>query len=244
MTVLHQVLAVEKGLKSRVNRQATDLFHLLKKNDFFFGMSRRYTPSDDLGERFPDENIVIRANVEDVLAETATLNIEYWDLVYSKDVANTKATADIRIGGLVLAEGVPVTYLLFLEKQLQDIRTTFAAAPVLPLDENWTLDKAQGVFRSDPVETNRTKKTPFAFEKAPATDKHPAQVEVMTEDVVVGKWAKTTFSRALTPGRKAKLLSRIDLLIQAVQYAREEANAQEVLDREIGRFFFDYLLAE
>jgi hypothetical protein len=36
--------------------------------------------------------------------------------------------------------------------------------------------------------------------KAEATEKHPAQVEVYHEDVVVGQWKTVKFSGALPPG--------------------------------------------
>ena len=70
--------------------------------------------------------------------------------------------------------------------------------------------------------------------KAEATEKHPAQVEVYYEDVVVGHWRTVKFSGALPASRVKELLERVDKLQQAVKFAREEANDSEVTDQQIG----------
>jgi len=92
------------------------------------------------------------------------------------------------------------------------------------------------------VQTTKTKKIPRNHVKAEATDKHPAQVEVYYEDVVVGYWRTVKFSGALPASRVKELLDRVDKLQQAVKFAREEANNSEVTDQHIGDRFFAYLL--
>jgi hypothetical protein len=78
--------------------------------------------------------------------------------------------------------------------------------------------------------------------KAEATEKHPAQVEVYHEDIVVGLWTKIAFSGAVPRKRVNELLSRVGKLQDAVKYAREEANGVEVADQRIGEKVFGYLL--
>jgi phage gp46-like protein len=94
-----------------------------------------------------------------------------------------------------------------------------------------------------PEETVRTKKIPKAFIKAPATDKHPAQVDVYTEDVIVGTWTRTMFSGSLPAGRKLDLLRRVDAVAEAVKMAREYANQADAVDRKIGAALFDHIFA-
>ena len=76
--------------------------------------------------------------------------------------------------------------------------------------------------------TTRSQKVPFSFIKAQATDKHPAQVEVMHEDKIVGDWHTTFLSGAMRPGDVAVLQERCANVLAAVKQAREEANMAQV----------------
>jgi hypothetical protein len=76
---------------------------------------------------------------------------------------------------------------------------------------------------------------------AEATDKHPAQVQVFTEDVLVGYWTKTEFSGALSAERVNEISTRLDELRTAVKFAREEANTIDVTDVHYGAAILDYL---
>jgi len=87
----------------------------------------------------------------------------------------------------------------------------------------------------------KTKKIPRNHVKAEATEKHPAQVEVYYEDVVVGNWRTIKFSSALPAKRVNELLSRVEKLQEAVKFAREEANNLEVVEQKVGAKIFDYL---
>jgi hypothetical protein len=89
----------------------------------------------------------------------------------------------------------------------------------------------------------RTKKVPRNHVKAEATEKHPAQVEVYHEDVVVGYWRTVKFSGALPAQRVNELLERVEKLQAAVKFAREDANGTEVTDQKPGKKVFDYLFA-
>lgn len=136
-----------------------------------------------------------------------------------------------------------MTYLLFLEKRLTDLRTMLAAVPTLDPSESWEYDTHTDTFRSAPVQTTRTKKIPRNHVLAEATDRHPAQVQVYQEDVVVGYWTKVAFSGAVTAARRNELLARTDKLIDAVKKAREQANTAEVEQQYIGHALFGWLLA-
>ena len=107
----------------------------------------------------------------------------------------------------------------------------------------WELDEATGVYTTLPVQTTKTAKVPRNHVRAEATPQHPAQVDVFTEDVVVGTWTTRKLSGGLPATRKAALLTRVDALLEAVKMAREEANTVEVTDQRIGRRVFDYLFA-
>lgn len=242
MSKLNQVIAAEQGVRSRTSRRVTDLYHTLQKGALFTGLSRTYKPRDDEGERLPAERTQVQERVERNLREVAKAWTPLWDIVLTKDEGNTSARANIVVDDLLLARDVPVTYLLFLEKQLTDLRTVLNSLPLLDPSERWSYDEASDCYVTEPSETTRTKKVPRAHVLYEATDKHPAQVQSFTEDVIVGYWEKVVFSGAVPASRKRELADRLDKLIIAVKEAREEANSIEVEQQEIAADLFDYVL--
>nr|WP_233508232.1 hypothetical protein [Spongiactinospora gelatinilytica] len=123
------------------------------------------------------------------------------------------------------------------------MHTFISKLPTLDPAETRAQDEHTEAWRTEPVKTTRTKKVPRNHVLAAATDKHPAQVQVYNEDIVVGYWTKVAFSGALPQRRVNELLARVQKLQEAVKYAREEANGTEVVDQKIGEKVFAYLLA-
>src|SRR5581483_8802586 len=107
---------------------------------------------------------------------------------------------------------VPVTYLLFLEKQLVDLHTFVEKLPTLDPAKQWKFDNASDTWATEPVQTVKTKKVPRNHVKAEATDRHPAQVEVYHEDVLTGRWTTTEFSGAIPATERNALLDRVKKL--------------------------------
>lgn len=244
MTALAQIIAIEKGVKTDANRKITDAYHALQRPGQLAGLSRVYRPDTDDGEMLPSESVQVVTKGNDVLADLARVATRLFDVTLTKDVANQEATADVTIEDNVLLHDVPVTHLLFLEKQLGDLNTIIAALPVLDPAETWSYDTNAGLYRTEPQETRRTKKVERVEVVVPPTDKHPAQTHTYTEDVSVGTWTLTKFSGAVPADRKKLLLDRVTVLAEAVKFARQEANRAEIVDQHEGRVIFDYLLAE
>jgi len=180
----------------------------------------------------------------DVINATVETLTRLLDVTATKDWANTAARADVAVDGRTILADVPVTYLLFLEKQLVDLRTFIGKLPVLDAAESWTFDEAQDCYATGAVETTKTRKVPRNHVKAEATKEHPAQVEVYYEDVTVGWWRTVKFSGALPATRVHELLARVERLQEAVKFAREAANAAEVTDRHVGRAVLDYVFID
>ncbi|HEY4455262.1 MAG TPA: hypothetical protein VGN81_13185 [Pseudonocardiaceae bacterium] len=241
MTKLNQIIAVEKGVKSSSLRDLTDAHHVLQKPAMLAGISRTYQPKDEDGEVLPPESTRVQVKSEDVLRKTAEVLTRLFDVTATKDWANTVAKADVAVDGRTLLADVPVSYLLFLEKQLIDLRTFVKKLPLLDAAEDWNFDPSADYWRTEQVRTIRTKKIPRNHVKAEATEKHPAQVEVYYEDIAVGYWHTVKFSGALPARRVNELLDRILKLQEAVKFAREEANGIEVTDQRIGDAVFGYL---
>jgi hypothetical protein len=240
-TKLNQIIAVEKGVKSGALRDLTDAHHSLQKPALLAGISRTYQPKDEDGEVLPPESTRVQVKTEDVLRRTAEVLTRLFDVTATKDWANCVARADVVVDGRPLLSDVPVSYLLFLEKQLVDLHTFVKKLPLLDAAESWNFEESADYWRTEQVRTIRTKKVPRNHVKAEATEKHPAQVEVYYEDVPVGYWTTVKFSGALPARRVNELVDRVEKLQQAVKFAREEANALEVTDQRVGDAVFGYL---
>lgn len=242
-TKLSQIIAIEKGVKSKSYAELTQAHHDVQKQPLLTGLSRTYQPKDEDGEQLPPESTRVQVKAEDVLRQIATGLTRLFDVTATKDWANCVAHADVVVEGTTLLRDVPVSYLLFLEKQLADLNTFVKKLPILDGAESWTHDPSTDWFRTEAVRTLRTKKVPRNHVKAESTEKHPAQVEVYYEDVAIGYWTQTKFSGALPAQRVNELVERVEKVSQAVKFAREEANTFEVTDQRVGDAVFGYLFA-
>jgi hypothetical protein len=238
---LNQIIAVEKGVKSRSFQELTEAHHAVQKPALLSGISRTYQPKDEEGEQLPPESTKVQVRAEQVLRDMGRTLTRLFDVTATKDATNCVARADVVVDGRTLLTGVPVTYLLFLEKQLTDLHTFVRKLPVLDAAESWSYNDSADSWSTEPIRTIRTKKVPRNHVKAEATEKHPAQVEVYYEDIPIGYWTTVKFSGALPAKRVTELLDRVEKLAQAVKYAREEANNTEAVDTTVGDTFFGYL---
>lgn len=243
MTQLNQIVAVEKGLKARTTTAVTGVYHVLQKAALFAGFSKVYQPKDEEGDQLPPERQLVQQNVEGLLQEAGKRLTDLFDVTFTKDSANTAAKANVVVDGQTLLADAPVPYLLFLEKQLMDWRTVVSKLPTLDPSEVWTYDDGVGQFRTDAVQTTRTRKVPRVLEKAPATERHAAQTEVYMVDEVVGTWTTTRLSGAIQETRRVVLVDRVNKLIDAVKTAVEEANRLEITQMQAGEAIFAYLLS-
>lgn len=243
MSKLNQIIAVEKGIKSRVYGEISDLHKAIQKPDLFNGFVRNYEKKEEEGEDLPSEKKRVQYTVDEVLRSVERLSTEWMDVTARKDWTNCDARADIVVDGQVLVSKVPVTYLLFLEKQLTDLRTFAGCLPVLDEGEKWDKDVNSGFFVTEPTSQHRTKKVQKPIVLYPATPEHPAQTQMITEDVMVGYWKQTKQSGAMPKPEKQDLVERVEKLLQAVKQAREEANAREESPApKIGMTLFNYLM--
>lgn len=241
MAKLNQIIAVEKGIKSRSFQELTEAHHALQKTTLLAGISRTYRPKDEEGEQLPPESNRVQVKAEEIIRKTSDVLTKLFDVTATKDWANCKACADVVIDGNVLLSKVPASYLLFLEKQLVDLHTFVKKLPVLDSSEEWKFDASADCWATEPTQTIKTKKVPRNHVKAEATEKHPAQVEVYYEDIIVGYWRTVKFSGALPAKKVNELLGKVEKLQQAVKFAREEANNLEVEDQKVGEKFFNYI---
>ncbi len=134
---------------------------------------------------------------------------------------------------------------MFLEKQLTDIHTFVGNLPILDESENWTKDENSGLYKTEATQTHRTKKVVKPIVLYQATEQHPAQTQLITEDVIAGFWNQVKQSGAIPKPVKQKLQEKTEALLRAVKEAREEANGfEEIAVPEIGSAIFNYILGD
>ena len=132
-------------------------------------------------------------------------------------------------------------YLLFLEKQPGDLHTFITKMTELDPGSDWAVDPGTGMDKTEPTVTQRTRKVQRPITLYEATKEHPAQTQLITEEVVAGQWITVKVSGAIAAPRKKQLLARIEKLTNAVKFAREQANAIEAPDQKVGKEVLAYL---
>lgn len=243
MPKLNQVLAIEKQTKASAAEQVTQIYHTLQKENLLAGLSKTYKSNSEDGERFPPESQQVQLRVKRALSAVANALGPVMNATASRDLANCEAKADVVVDGKTILSGVPAVTLLWLEKQLVDIHTLILKLPSLPQTETWTFDTNQDCYATAPVETVKTKKIAKPFVKAEATKEHPAQVEVVHEDVIQGYWTTVKFSGAIPLEDKRVLRERCEALLAAVKFARETANLVDAPKFSVANEVFNFLFA-
>lgn len=245
MTKLNQIIAIEKGIKARVYGELTELNKAIQKPDLFNGFAKTYLPKDEDGEQLPQEKKRVQFVASEVLRNVERSMTELLDVTARKDWTNCEAKASVKIDGREILPAAPVSFLLFLEKNLTDMRTFVGNLPVLDEAESWSKDENSGLYKTDPTQTHRTKKVQKPLVLYPATPEHPAQTQILTEDVIAGFWSQVKQSGAMPKPEKQAIADRVEKLLQAVKQAREEANGFDAIDAiPVGNAVFGYLLGD
>lgn len=244
MPKLNQILAIEKNKKTLLHQEISALHHATQKPALMNGHHRAYQSKEEDGETFADDVQNVQYLHADVIAQVSEKLAILMDVTATKDWSNCSARADVVVNGEVFLPQVPVTFLLFLEKELHDVHTFVTKMVELDPGETWSPDPNSGQYRSEPVRTHKTKKLQRPIVLYDATEHHPAQTQLITEDVVIGHWVTTKFSGAIARPKKKALLTRIQQLEDAVKFAREEANARNADQQHLGSKILGYIFAE
>jgi len=238
---LNQVIAIAEGAKKKRTKEISTLYHKLDAPTLFEGIQRDYHPVDDEGESKPREFKNVQFTAEEAISEVANITSDLVNVVHALDLGNTEARSDIVVDGKVIISNIPVVHILFLEKQMEDLRTFVSKIPELDPAETWTYSDDMNCYKSEMRESVSTKKVFKNHIKAEATDKHPAQVDVYTEDVIVGLWDTVKLSGHIKSYDKNNYLKKIDKFVTALKIAREHGNLQAVSISNIGRKIIGYI---
>jgi hypothetical protein len=236
-----EIVAVVSGKKTRADKIITECYHRLQHGAALKGFTRTFQPNVEGGETYPDEKMVLQVKAKDVV-ETAVAEWEdLINLIAAQDCGNTVAKANVIVNGTTLLENVPATHLLYLEKQLDHMRTFYTRLPILDPAEVWEYESGSEVHRSHPVVTSKTKKVQKPITLAHATKEHPAQTQLISEDVIIGEWTAIKVSGAVTEVERDKLVAKVIVLRDAVKQARERANSTQIETSDFGTKIANYL---
>jgi hypothetical protein len=246
MAKLHQLLAVDASQKGQAAKCRTELQTTLEKKRHLFEEKRvTFTSSAEGAQPVTEAQSDIQSSVRQEVEWLNKILVKAFDAAYSIDKANTLANADIVLDGHTIAKGVPATALLQLEHRLKEVKEFIGTIPTLDPAKGFTPDDAKGVgiYKAREVRKTRTSKEVVPLILAPATDKHPAQVDKITKDVPTGTILEQEWSALITPALKAELLERAEDMYRAVATARSKANDQEIDTKEvkIGAALLDYI---
>jgi len=224
-----RIIATRAAKQPKAQEALTALNTLFIKDPTrFSGKNRKYDAFDANDKDIPntdDQPLAGRVWAEMKPAIQQLADVASWSLTLAR--ANTEAKGKLEIGGISIA-GIPVTYLLELEKKLQDLLTLVRNAPTQDPRVPWSYHKDQDCFVAKGNVTVRTRKTPTVIVKAPATENHPAQAELINMDQPVGQYTDDLSSGALPLAVKRDTMTRLTAAIEAVKAARAEANSQKV----------------
>jgi hypothetical protein len=247
MTKLHELLSVAGNLKSQADKTRTDLMETFEKKRHLFGEKvQSFTPILEGAQTVVESQSDLQSTVPKELSWIKSHLAKALDVQYQIAVANTEAHADVVLeDGISILKNLPATGLLELENRIQEIQALVVKVPTLDPAKGFEIctERGKGIFKAREITKPRTKKVTKVLVKYAATKEHPAQTELVNEDVVVGSILEQEWSGMITPAAKADMLDRCEQLQRAVKRARSRANEMEVdvASMKIGKVLLDYV---
>jgi hypothetical protein len=251
MAKLHELLAAEKTPTGAWNSLYEDTLKKFKNPTHFFdGHSKSLkmiedSPANTAIEDQAREEKPVTTNVYETLEYALDIFGKAEDLQFQKNSTNRKAHGTVMWKGHPLLKDMPVDQLLGLEARLTKLRLLYAEVPILDATKHWrpaTNINAHVWELVYPEEATKTEKKIVPIIMKDATKEHPAQVQAVQRDDVVGKYTTTKRSGSATALQKADALKRIDELLIEIKQARMRANETAVESGTISDVLLPLLL--
>lgn len=241
---LHQLLATVGTRDAQATKLIREAAHTFDgKDSHFNGRLKTYHPDDDTQDSIADEKeqVQIVSTVQDKLNFIQKAIINSVDTVIAKEETNSsgQARASLKIGNNEVT--LSATALLALEKRMIQLRSVYNLIPTLDPTKVWNYDEDRGYFKTLPTLRNRLVKKIIPVVVVQATKEFPAQVKETSTDVKVGHYEEIHYSAKIPVSMKAKILDRIDGLIDAISLARAKANQCDVVENPIMEDIFTYI---
>jgi hypothetical protein len=243
---LHELLAVEKSLKTQADLTRGELTNTFEKKKHHF--SKKTVIFKSVDADVPDEQedqLDLQTTIPKELKWISEKLAGAMDVSFKVAEGNMQARADVVLkNGKIILTAVPATALLELEKRVAEVMLLVKAIPTLDPAKGFVLDENEGagVYRARIEKKPRTRKVQKVLTLAQATDKHPAQAQVISVDEKSGDVVTQEWSGLITTAAKGDMLDRVEDLKRAVKSALSRANAIEVTsDREVGKELLSFV---
>ena len=249
MPKLHELLAVNSSLENQATGRITDQKELYtKKQNHFTARRVEFHSNEPNVPVQTEEKLDLQTSVNQELKWLSEFLIKAVDSSHQVNVGNLTAKADVIMeDNSILLKDVPATTLLELEKTVATWKDLLSVLPTLDPAKGFQVDTSIGpnVWKSRELTRPKTakKNTPIVLYNA--TPEHPAQTQLVVEDVPIGKVITQEWSSMITPAEKADLLTRAEALIRAIKRARSRANEVDVdigLGNRIGQKLWEYVI--
>lgn len=251
MAKLHELLAAEKTPTGAWNTLLEETVKKFKNPTHYFdGHSKSLSmiedsPQNKAVEGQAREEKPVTTTVYDTLEYALEVFANAEDLQYQKNMTNGNAKATVMFRGKELLKDLPVDELLGLEARLTRIRQLIVDVPTLDGTKHWVKSQNGGahVFEVQfPEVTTKTEKQAIPVTLKEATKEHPAQVQMVAKDNVVGSFTTTKRSGAATTDQKADAIKVVDELLVEIKQARMRSNETPVVNGKIAQKIVDLLL--
>lgn len=243
----HELIAVQGDLTAKTKAVIAETLKIFTgKPELFLGsfkQTRAYAAERSQGIDL-DEYKELTTTAVDRINYTLDAIKDEVNARASLDQTNCSAKADLVVDGVTIAKDVPAVSLLLLEQQAGAWLEIYTSAPTLANGVSWKEDSSKGknVFVCEhPIVRTKTEKQSSAVVLAPATDKHPAQVKEVINDVPVASITETTWSGMISSAFKHAGADRVQKLKIAAKEARQRANSQPVVVSTLGTAVVNYL---
>jgi len=245
---LHELLAVESPLGNQSDKCLAELKDTFTKKRHLFEEKRvTFRPLAEGAPAQTEMQSDIQTTVDAELNWIRGIVLKSLDASYQVAQTNTQAKADVVTeDGQTLMTGVPATALLELEKRAVEIKLLVETIPTLDPAKGFAIDPTRkSIFIAREVNKTRTRKAKKVYIKYEATKEHPAQTELVDEDLPVGTVTEQEWSGLVTPAMKADLINRVEMLSRAIRRARARAN-EAVVDNtaKIGDTLLAYVFGK
>lgn len=248
---LHELIAVEKDVKGTSEKIITETHKtFVDRKDHFTEMVKSYSPINaEDPEKIDAESKPMVTTVAEKLSYFEKQIKRLFDVIIQKEATNAIAKADIVVeddNGIetVIAKDVPVSALVQYENLFERIRAeVYNSIPTLDPSVKWNPpdNSRPGVYSTTETTRTRTRKAKRVIQLASATEKFPAQTQLIDVDEPSGYYKQIDRSGMLSPGEKSKLLDKYSQLIEGIKKARARANTTPVVSVKIANDLFAFI---
>lgn len=250
MPKLHETLAAEKTRTGSWNAMYADTLDKFKKRAHFFeGHSRRLQMFEDnkaneaiAAGQLEDKPVI--TTVYETLKDALDVFAKSEDLQLAKNLTKHRAVGTVYRNGEPFLVDMPIDELLGLEARITQIKILWESIPTQDATRTWTAnpDIGKGIYEAALEETEKTEKQAIPIELHPGTKEHPPQAQLISKDVIVGKFSTRRRTGAATAQQKFEALEQINDFLTEIKQARQRANQTEVVDGKLGQKIVSLLL--